>query len=203
MSPPPVPATPGAGGMSTVESPYSGSTSPTAPRTSGRTIRPTLRASGIAVPSPITGEPSTPVAGPSSRKPSISSGSAGGAYANGSAGPTMRTTRQALRPKPAHTASAGGRAPRLKLSLKASLPGRSSRAGQPKTHAYMQGFEDREMDSSDDETGEGMAFEEQIILRLPEGPAASRLKERVRKREVGADGSEEVLMKFKGESVSL
>lgn len=64
----------------------------------------------------------------------------------------------------------------------------------------MQGFEDREMDSSDDETGEGMAFEEQLILRLPEGPTATRLKEQVRKRDVGSEQGEEVMMKFKGES---
>ncbi|CAO1632697.1 unnamed protein product [Parajaminaea phylloscopi] len=109
-------------------------------------------------------------------------------------------TRQSRRPREAAKAAAAassGRAPRLKLSLKASLPGRSSRAGQPKTHAYMQGFEDREMDSSDDETGEGMAFEEQLILRLPEGEVASRLKERVKRREIGAEGGEEVVMKFK------
>lgn len=55
------------------------------------------------------------------------------------------------------------------------------------------------MDSSDDETGEGMAFEEQLILRLPEGPTATRLKEQVRKRDVGSEQGEEVMMKFKGE----
>lgn len=65
----------------------------------------------------------------------------------------------------------------------------------------MQGFEDREMDSSDDETGEGMAFEEQLILRLPEGDVADRLRERIRKREVGMEDSEEISMKFKGEVV--
>lgn len=56
------------------------------------------------------------------------------------------------------------------------------------------------MDSSDDETGEGMAFEEQLILRLPEGDVADRLRERIRKREVGMEDSEEISMKFKGEA---
>lgn len=56
------------------------------------------------------------------------------------------------------------------------------------------------MDSSDEETGEGMAFEEQLILRLPQSEVTDKLRERVKKRDVGSEGSEEVSMKFKGEA---
>lgn len=63
----------------------------------------------------------------------------------------------------------------------------------PKTKPYMQGY-DRELDSEDDETGEGLAFEEQLILRMPEGPECEMLREAVSKRQVGDD----VWFKFKG-----
>ncbi|CAO1624161.1 unnamed protein product [Sympodiomycopsis kandeliae] len=144
-----------------------------APRTSGRTIRPTLRASGLGAPSPLTGPDAL-------QTPTSATGPGYG-----------------LRARQSRYGGSKGKAPRLKLSLKSSIPGKSSRAGLPKTHAYMQGFEDREMDSSDEETGEGMAFEEQLILRLPQTEATSKLRDRVKKRDVGLEGSEEVSMKFK------
>jgi transcription initiation factor TFIID subunit 7 len=49
----------------------------------------------------------------------------------------------------------------------------------------MQGY-DRELDSEDDETGEGMAFEEQLILRVPDGPGEhgelDALRQAIRRR---------------------
>ena len=55
----------------------------------------------------------------------------------------------------------------------------------PKTRPYMQGY-DRELDSEDDETGEGMAFEEQLILRVPDGPGEhgelDALRQAIRRR---------------------
>ncbi|WFD41932.1 hypothetical protein MPSI1_000569 [Malassezia psittaci] len=44
----------------------------------------------------------------------------------------------------------------------------------------MQGY-DRELDSEDEETGEGMAFEEQLILRLPDGPGVDGELDQLRK----------------------
>lgn len=115
------------------------------------------------------------------------------AGSSSSASATASGSRPGLRTRVKPGASR--KATRLKLTVKSS--GKGNRAGQSKTLPYMQGFEDRELDSSDDETGEGMAFEEQLILRLPAGDATEKLKERVRKRDVGVDGSEEVSMKFK------
>ncbi len=56
----------------------------------------------------------------------------------------------------------------------------------------MQGY-DRELDSEDDETGEGLAFEEQLIFRMPEGPECDKLRESIQKRQLGDD----VWFKFK------
>ncbi|PWN20596.1 hypothetical protein BCV69DRAFT_282806 [Microstroma glucosiphilum] len=164
-------------------------------RSSGRTVKPSWRATG-QVPAPLTNESLASAAGAASGSGPSShlrrASTSGAAAASPSI--AVRSLRNRQRSN-ASSANTGAR--RLKLSLKSSAPGRTSRAGQPKTHAYMQGFEDREMDSSDDETGEGMAFEEQLILRLPEGDVADRLKERIRKREVGTEDSEEISMKFK------
>lgn len=114
--------------------------------------------------------------------------------------PHLRTR---IRPslKSAEATSSMSRPARVKLSLKSGHAfrgkGDPSLSGVNKTVPYMQGY-DRELDSSDEETGEGMAFEEQIILRMPEGhEATKRLGEWVRRREVGNDGRE-VELKFKG-----
>ncbi|PWN54378.1 hypothetical protein IE53DRAFT_308501 [Violaceomyces palustris] len=88
-------------------------------------------------------------------------------------------------------ASSGPR-PQIKLKMKAA-GGAGGMIGQgPKTKPYMQGY-DRELDSEDDETGEGMAFEEQLILRMPEGPDCEKLREMVGRRAIGED----VWFKFK------
>lgn len=113
---------------------------------------------------------------------------------NGTQGYGFRSRRST------QNSSLNGRAPRLKLNLKDGPASRGkgdpTLAGVKKTLPYMQGY-DRELDSSDDETGEGMAFEEQIILRMPEGHEATKtLGEWVRRREVGNEGKE-VEVKFK------
>ncbi|WFD26760.1 hypothetical protein MNAN1_001747 [Malassezia nana] len=61
------------------------------------------------------------------------------------------------------------RKPRVRLNFSRHVAGAAATGDGPKTKPYMQGY-DRELDSEDDETGEGMAFEEQLILRLPDGP---------------------------------
>ncbi|KAN0065756.1 hypothetical protein ACQY0O_000886 [Thecaphora frezii] len=85
-----------------------------------------------------------------------------------------------------------GNRPQIRLKMR-QAGGAAGGLGQgPKTKPYMQGF-DRELDSEDDETGEGLAFEEQLILRMPEGPDCDKLREAVSKRQVGDD----VWFKFK------
>lgn len=96
--------------------------------------------------------------------------------------------------------SSNSRAPRLKLNLKSGHDSRGkgdpTLSGVNKTLPYMQGY-DRELDSSDEEGEEGLAFEEQIILRMPEGHESTKtLGDWVRRREVGNDGRE-VEVKFK------
>lgn len=93
--------------------------------------------------------------------------------------------------------SSSGNAPKLKLKMRQAGESGGQGAG-PKTTPYMQGF-DRELDSSDDENGLGLAFEEQLILRMPEGVENDKLKEMVRKRELGNKKAEDVELKFKGE----
>ncbi|WFD34390.1 hypothetical protein MCUN1_001229 [Malassezia cuniculi] len=66
-------------------------------------------------------------------------------------------------------ARGGFRKPRVRLNFSRNIAGAHTSSDGPKTKPYMQGY-DRELDSEDDETGDGMAFEEQLILRLPEGP---------------------------------
>ena len=61
------------------------------------------------------------------------------------------------------------RKPRVRLNFSRHVAGAAATGDGPKTKPYMQGY-DRELDSEDDETGEGMAFEEQLILRVPDGP---------------------------------
>ncbi|KOS14850.1 transcription initiation factor tfiid 55 kda subunit [Malassezia pachydermatis] len=61
------------------------------------------------------------------------------------------------------------RKPRVRLNFSRNVAGAAATGDGPKTKPYMQGY-DRELDSEDDETGEGMAFEEQLILRVPDGP---------------------------------
>lgn len=120
-----------------------------------------------------------------------------------------RSSRARIKPALKSASSAGAtpttasyaRPARVKLSLKSGHQfrgrGDPTLTGINKTVPYMHGY-DRELDSSDEETGEGMAFEEQIILRMPEGhEATKRLGEWVRRREVGNDGRE-VELKFKG-----
>lgn len=93
--------------------------------------------------------------------------------------------------RPVRTPS--GARPQIKLKMKASGGGTAAGVGQgPKTQPYMQGY-DRELDSEDDETGEGLAFEEQLIFRMPEGPECDRLREAIQKRQLGDD----VWFKFK------
>ncbi|GAK62790.1 uncharacterized protein PAN0_002c0992 [Moesziomyces antarcticus] len=93
--------------------------------------------------------------------------------------------------RPIRTSS--GARPQIKLKMKASGGGTAAGVGQgPKTQPYMQGY-DRELDSEDDETGEGLAFEEQLIFRMPEGPECDKLRESIQKRQLGDD----VWFKFK------
>ncbi|WFD01970.1 hypothetical protein MOBT1_000651 [Malassezia obtusa] len=72
------------------------------------------------------------------------------------------------------------RKPRVKLNFSRNLAGALTSGDGPKTKPYMQGY-DRELDSEDEETGEGMAFEEQLILRLPEGPGVNGELDQLRK----------------------
>ncbi|TKY85218.1 hypothetical protein EX895_006298 [Sporisorium graminicola] len=100
-------------------------------------------------------------------------------------------SRRSQPSRPVRTSS-GGR-PQIKLKMKASGGGTAAGAGQGfKTQAYMQSY-DRELDSEDDETGQGLAFEEQLIFRMPEGPECDKLRESIQKRQLGDD----VWFKFK------
>lgn len=72
------------------------------------------------------------------------------------------------------------RKPRVKLNFSRNLAGALTSNDGPKTKPYMQGY-DRELDSEDEETGEGMAFEEQLILRLPDGPGVNGELDQLRK----------------------
>jgi transcription initiation factor TFIID subunit 7 len=131
----------------------------------------------------------------------------GGGYGEGSSsqGMRMRVKPNLRRPSggsslPGAVTAKSRRARRLRLNInhEQRIRGRGdpTYAGAKKTIPYMQGY-DRELDSSDDETGEGMAFEEHIILRMPEGNETSRkLTEWVRRREAGSEGHE-VELKFK------
>uniref|UniRef100_V5EHS0 TAFII55 protein conserved region domain-containing protein n=1 Tax=Kalmanozyma brasiliensis (strain GHG001) TaxID=1365824 RepID=V5EHS0_KALBG len=93
--------------------------------------------------------------------------------------------------RPIRTAS--GARPQIKLKMKASGGGTAAGSGQGlKTQAYMQSY-DRELDSEDDETGQGLAFEEQLIFRMPEGPECDKLRDSIQKRQLGDD----VWFKFK------
>lgn len=166
------------------QSPHTSMLPPPTPgsvRASGRMIKPTLK---------MRGEEEGEADG------------AGGLEGD-SAGPSSpQGTQVRTRLKPALPSDASSSRPsRVKLSLKSGHASRGkgdpTLAGTDKTRPYMQGY-DRELDSSDDETGEGMAFEEQIILRMPEGhDATKRLADWVRRREMGNDGRE-VELKFKG-----
>lgn len=96
---------------------------------------------------------------------------------------------QSLRP----IRTASGARPQIKLKMKASGGGTAAGSGQGlKTQAYMQSY-DRELDSEDDETGQGLAFEEQLIFRMPEGPECDKLRDSIQKRQLGDD----VWFKFK------
>ncbi|KAJ1034062.1 hypothetical protein NDA18_000934 [Ustilago nuda] len=100
-------------------------------------------------------------------------------------------SRRSQPSRPIRTSS--GARPQIKLKMKASGGGTAAGAGQgPKTQAYMQGY-DRELDSEDDEAGKGLAFEEQLIFRMPEGPECDKLREAIQKRQLGDD----VWFKFK------
>ncbi|SNX82274.1 related to TAF7 - TFIID subunit (TBP-associated factor), 67 kD [Melanopsichium pennsylvanicum] len=100
-------------------------------------------------------------------------------------------TRRSQPSRPIRTSS--GARPQIKLKMKASGGGTAAGVGQgPKTQAYMQSY-DRELDSEDDETGEGLAFEEQLIFRMPEGLECDKLREAIQKRQLADD----VWFKFK------
>ncbi|KDN47763.1 hypothetical protein K437DRAFT_294046 [Tilletiaria anomala UBC 951] len=150
---------------------------PTASRSSGRHIRPPLKVR-------------------EARRAAEASA------ADGDSGRTGYSFRTRARTNNGRVAGSSGRsgsgsskAPRLKLSLKSSQAGLGTGQG-PKTAPYMQGYT-RELDSSDDETGEGLAFEEQIILRFPEGPECDQLRDMVQKRQIGEPGAPSVWFKFK------
>ena len=91
----------------------------------------------------------------------------------------------------------GARRPRVKLNFSRHAAGSGAGSDGPKTRAYMQGY-DRELDSEDEDNSEGMAFEEQLILRLPDGPGSrgelDELRAAIKKR--GAFPN--VWFKFKG-----
>ena len=88
------------------------------------------------------------------------------------------------------------RKPRVRLNFSRHVAGAAATGDGPKTKPYMQGY-DRELDSEDDETGEGMAFEEQLVLRVPDGPGQNgeldELRRAIRKRSEYPD----VWFKFK------
>lgn len=76
-------------------------------------------------------------------------------------------------------------APKLKLKL-------GEKASQGITTSFLGTF-DRDLDSDD----EDLVFEEQFILRMPEGEDCEKLRTMVSKREMTSD----VWFKFKGESL--
>ncbi|KAE8250687.1 hypothetical protein A4X13_0g4479 [Tilletia indica] len=88
--------------------------------------------------------------------------------------------------------AAANKAPRFKVKMSKGGPSGSSSA--PKNAAYMHGY-NRELDSSDDED-EGLAFEEQLIFRMPAGKECDKLREMVRNRDVGNAGEPEVSLEF-------
>lgn len=89
----------------------------------------------------------------------------------------------------------GFRKPRVRLNFSRNLAGAHTSDG-PKTKPYMQGY-DRELDSEDDETGDGMAFEEQLILRLPEGPGIAGELDELRSAIKRRGAYPDVWLKFK------
>ncbi|KAK0532492.1 hypothetical protein OC835_003321 [Tilletia horrida] len=153
------------------------------PQTSISNGLPAPTPSSTAEPSsqPAEGGPSTAASGSATgRRPSRRSTRPpnGPQLVDGSTG---MTTRQA------HAAS---KAPRFKVKMS-----KGEQGSAPKNAAYMQGY-NRELDSSDDE-GEGLAFEEQLIFRMPAGKDCDKLREMVRNREVGESGATEVSLEFK------
>lgn len=89
------------------------------------------------------------------------------------------------------------RKPRVKLNFSRNMAGASAGGDGPKTKAYMQGY-DRELDSEDEDSGEGMAFEEQLILRLPEGPGVNGELDELRKTIKKRGTLPDTWFKFKG-----
>lgn len=171
--------------------PPSASAIAVAARSSGRVIKPTLKLRGDDVDDDEDDE----------QNPSVD-GHAGSSYPS-----IARQRRQTTTTNGSNASSNGSflggvrmKAPRLKLNVRGGITHRGkdpNALSGKKNAAYMDGY-DRELDSSDDETGQGIAFEEQLILRMPENSDATRtLQDWVRKREVGNEGRE-VEMKFKG-----
>ncbi|CEH19104.1 Transcription initiation factor TFIID, subunit TAF7 [Ceraceosorus bombacis] len=159
-----------------------------------------------------------PVAGPSLAVPS-----AAAVPTSMSALPPAPAPATAARSKGTNNGGAGaasllggGLARRLKLNLKSTIgsAGGSTSGTGPKNEAYMQGYT-RELDDSDDDDegvakavtkdgpeaqdgkGSGVAFEEQLILRLAAGsPELETLRGWVKNRAVGTDKAN-VELKFK------
>ncbi|KAK0549092.1 hypothetical protein OC846_004203 [Tilletia horrida] len=113
--------------------------------------------------------------------------------------PTRRVTRPSIKLQlsgyaastTGHASASNSKAPRLKVKM-------SKQAGStPKNAAYMHNY-NRELDSSDDEgDGDGIAFEEQLIFRMPAGKDCDKLREMVKNRQVGESGFPEVSLEFK------
>lgn len=88
------------------------------------------------------------------------------------------------------------RKPRVRLNFSRNAAGAAATGDGPKTKPYMQGY-NRELDSEDDETGEGMAFEEQLILRVPDGPGEHGELDELRRAIRRRSEYDDVWFKFK------
>ncbi|WFD30356.1 hypothetical protein MSPP1_001374 [Malassezia sp. CBS 17886] len=107
---------------------------------------------------------------------------------SGSADASGGTSTKSTRPR--------FRKPRVKLNFSRAVAGSSTGSDGPKTRPYMQGY-DRELDSEDEETGEGMAFEEQLILRIPDGPGVNGELDELRKTIKKRGALSDLMLKFK------
>ncbi len=92
-------------------------------------------------------------------------------------------------PSEGRTTRSAARGPKIQPKLKLKLSDKA--AAQAPGMSFL-GSYDRELDSDDEE----LVFEEQFILRMPEGEDCERLRKMVQAREI----SDDVWFKFKGTS---
>lgn len=118
----------------------------------------------------------------------------------------MRTTRASLTGG-GHGGSSSGNLGKLKLSLRKG--GSGVQAGVAGSYQSFLGNYDRDIDSDEDE----IEFEEQFILRLPEGKPSEEMRELLKEKKSGtadkgkgkgkSKSVEDVWFKFKGAHASL